>query len=161
MFGRGKHTAPAGANEIGLLGVDSRFEGSIRFRGTLRIDGVVAGNIVSEPGSGSVLIVNRQAVVTGDIVSDSVLISGKVEGNVRARERVEIFRSGHLRGDIHTGDIMIEGGAEFDGYCHMIDGDSAGARDALPAEPKTSGSQGGRRLTDAARSEEAEEPATA
>ncbi len=108
------------SGEIGLLGMDTRFKGHVRFRGTLRLDGDVDGAIVSEEGSGSVLIVNRHAAVTGNITSDSVLISGKVRGNIKATERVEIYRSGSLKGDVYTGDIMIEGGAEFEGNCHMI-----------------------------------------
>lgn len=108
-------------DEVGLLGIDTRFEGSIRFHGTLRIDGLVKGNIISKGQGGSMLIVNREAVVTGEIVSDCVLISGRVVGNVKARERVEIYRTGYLKGDIHTADIMIEGGAGFEGFCHMIE----------------------------------------
>lgn len=105
--------------EIGLLGSDTRFEGTIRFEGTLRIDGAVVGNIESQPGSGSVLIINREASVVGDIVSDTVMISGQVEGVVHARERVELFKAGDLKGDIFTADVMIEAGAIFAGYCHM------------------------------------------
>lgn len=108
-----------------MLGTDTRFEGAIRFTGTLRIDGIVVGDILSEPGSGTVLVVNKDAVVNGDIVSDSVLVSGRVEGNINALERVEIFRAGYLKGDVRTADIMIEGGAEFEGYCHMQDQQSA------------------------------------
>lgn len=121
MFGR-KSAQPnsKGAREIGLLGVDTRFKGHIRFRGTLRLDGQVEGTIVAEEGSGSVLIVNRKAVVTGNIVSDSVLISGSVLGNIKALEKVEIFRTGTLRGDVFTADIVIEAGAEYEGNCRMI-----------------------------------------
>jgi cytoskeletal protein CcmA (bactofilin family) len=143
LFGRSRTETPQHDHDIGLLGTDTKFEGTIRFNGTLRIDGRVVGNISSEPGSGSVLIINQQATVTGDIVSDSVLISGRVEGNVHARERVEIFRSGLLKGDVYTGDIMIEGGAEFQGYCHMSDGDAAGGhtpparRTAPPTTPRS------------------------
>ena len=71
-----------------MLGVDSEFKGNIRFSGTLRIDGVVEGGITSEEGSGSVLIISRKAQVIGNIVSDSVLLSGKITGNVTAVERV-------------------------------------------------------------------------
>lgn len=106
--------------EIGMLGTDTRFKGNIRFAGTLRLDGVVEGTISSVEGSGSKLIINQDAVVTGNITSDSVLISGKVRGNIKAAERVEIFRSGTLKGDVYTGDIMIEGGAEFEGNCCML-----------------------------------------
>ncbi|MCH9045838.1 MAG: polymer-forming cytoskeletal protein [SAR324 cluster bacterium] len=149
MFGRNKNDTSAASKDIGLLGIDTHFEGSIRFTGTLRIDGVVKGDIISEPGSGSILIINQQATVTGNIVSDSVLISGKVEGNLRAPQRVEIFRSGYVKGDIYTGGIMIEGGAEFDGYCHMMDGE----RDAR-ALPKVARRAPGSREDTAAPSEE-------
>lgn len=124
MFRRNKGTdVPSG--EIGLLGVDTHFKGAIRFSGTLRIDGKVEGNVTSAPGSGSVLVVHQQAIVQGDIVSDSVLISGEVEGTVRAQDRVEIYESGMLKGDIYTKDILIEGGAGFEGYCHMQNGSNA------------------------------------
>jgi cytoskeletal protein CcmA (bactofilin family) len=108
-------------SEVGMLGVDSRFEGTIRFKGTLRIDGTVTGTIRSKE-NGTVLIINQNAVVKGDIVADTVLISGRVEGNVKAEERVEVFRTGILRGDMFTATVMIEGGAEFQGECHMIRG---------------------------------------
>jgi len=121
LFGKKKSPDPvASSPEIGLLGGGTRFEGRIRFRGTLRLDGSVKGDIRSEQGSGSVLVINRNASVTGSIVADSVLISGEVDGNVIARKSVEIFRNGTLKGDIYTGEIMIESGAEFQGRCHMI-----------------------------------------
>ena len=121
MFGKKKNseTAPS-SPEIGLLGVGTRFEGKIRFRGTLRLDGLVRGTIHAEPGGGAILMINRTAAVIGSVVADSVLISGHVEGDVIAQQRVEIYRNGILKGDIYTGEIMIEGGAELQGACHMI-----------------------------------------
>ena len=78
------------------------------------------GYIFSDQGSGSTLVINREANVSGAVISDTVMISGCVEGNVIAQHRVEIFRKGVLKGDIYTNEIMIEGGAEFQGQCHMI-----------------------------------------
>jgi cytoskeletal protein CcmA (bactofilin family) len=161
VFGRKHEDTPAEtAKDIGLLGIDTRFEGSIRFAGTLRIDGAVVGNITSEPGSGSVLIVNQQATVQGDIVSDSVLISGHVEGTVRARGHVEIFRSGVLKGDVHTSGLMIEGGAEFQGHCHMANGQLA--PDPAAARPSRAGPPGpARAATKAAQQGSPDEVTTA
>lgn len=145
MFGRktgDRHSQ--GAGEIGLLGVDTRFKGHIRFRGTLRLDGEVEGTVVAEEGSGSVLIVNRKAVVTGNIVSDSVLISGSVVGNIKASEKVQIFRTGALKGDVFTGDIVIEAGAEYEGNCRMIKNLDPAQREKLLANafPHGPGSKG-------------------
>jgi len=49
---------------------------------------------------------------------------------------VEIFRSGTLKGDIYTADIMIEGGAEFQGYCHMASGAGGAEKAARPGNGK-------------------------
>jgi len=132
--------APAAPGlDIGLLGLDTGFKGAMRFRGTLTVDGSVVGNITSPEGGGATLVVNQNAAVTGDIVADSVLISGKVTGNIKAKDRVEIFSAGLLKGDVQTGEITIEGGAEFQGVCHMLReqpkprGASAGGGRAEPA----------------------------
>jgi cytoskeletal protein CcmA (bactofilin family) len=116
--GNGNGSQPA--KEIGMLGIDTRFKGNIRFSGTLSLDGVVEGSISSVEGSGSKLIINQNAVVNGNITSDAVLISGRVRGNIKAMERVEVYRAGSLKGDVYTSDIMIEGGAEFEGNCCML-----------------------------------------
>lgn len=137
---------PAPGRDIGLLGLDSRFKGSVRFAGTLTIDGTVEGGISSVEGSGATLVVNQNAVVIGDIVADSVLISGKVTGNIKARTRVEIFSAGTLTGNVHTGDIMIEGGARFQGFCHMLreqpQGHAAAAGDAAAPAGNGAGEAG-------------------
>ena len=115
-----------------MLGMDARFEGVLRFSGTLRLDGVVVGKVHSEPGSGSVLVINHDAVLTGDIIADSVLINGKVHGDILAQNRVELFESGSLRGDVATGEFMIENGGEFHGQCRML---KTPQEAKLPTEP--------------------------
>jgi cytoskeletal protein CcmA (bactofilin family) len=106
--------------DIGVLGLDSRVLGHIVFQGTLTVDGAVSGDVRSPEGSGAMLVVGQSATIRGDIVSDAVLIGGSVTGSVKARQRVEIYGTGMLHGDIETGAIMIQGGAEFQGRCQMV-----------------------------------------
>jgi len=108
------------SRDIGVLGLDTRVKGDVTFQGALTVDGNVSGHIHAPEGSGATLVVGQYATVAGDIVSDSVLISGRVTGNVKASERLEIFGTGVLLGDVETGDIMIQAGAEFQGRCQML-----------------------------------------
>jgi cytoskeletal protein CcmA (bactofilin family) len=128
------------SRDIGVLGLDSRVHGHIKFHGTLTVDGAVSGDVRSLEGSGATLIVGQSATIDGDIVADSVLIGGSVTGGIKAKQRVEIFGTGSLHGDIETGDIMIQGGAEFQGRCQMVKADAGltAGGDGLPG-PKAPG----------------------
>lgn len=116
-----KKQKKASANEIcGLLGVGSRFEGRIKFEGTLRIDGMVYGQITCSNENLSIVIVTELAVVEADIVADIVIVSGKVSGNIKATERLELHAPGRIEGLVYTSDMSIDDGALFQGECVMI-----------------------------------------
>ena len=104
----------------GLLGVGSRFEGSIRFEGTLRIDGLVYGEIICNNDNHSIVIVTELAVVEANIIADVVIVSGKVLGNIKAAERLELHAPGRVEGLVYTSDMSIGDGALFQGECIMI-----------------------------------------
>ncbi|MCP4756580.1 MAG: polymer-forming cytoskeletal protein [Proteobacteria bacterium] len=108
-------------NDIsGLLGAGSRFEGEIKFDGTLRIDGAVFGQIISKSDKPSTVIITEMAVVEADIIADSVVISGTVSGNIKAIEKLELYAPGRLEGLVYTSDFSIDNGALFQGECVMI-----------------------------------------
>lgn len=104
----------------GLLGVGSRFEGEIRFEGTLRIDGEVSGQIMCKNNEPSTVIITESALIEANIIADTVIISGKVTGNVKAVERLELITPGRLEGLVYTSDLSIGDGALFQGECVMI-----------------------------------------
>lgn len=104
----------------GLLGVGSRFEGRISFEGTIRIDGVVYGQIICKNEKPSVVIITEMAHVEADIVADVVIVSGMVSGNIKAIERVELHAPGRIEGLVYTSDIYVDDGALFQGECIMI-----------------------------------------
>jgi cytoskeletal protein CcmA (bactofilin family) len=110
--------APA-ARHIGVLGLDTRVLGNVKFQGSLTVDGTITGYVQAPEGTGAMLVVGQNASVTGNIVADSVLVSGHIAGDVKACERLEIFETGVLHGNVETRDIMIQGGAEFRGHCQM------------------------------------------
>jgi cytoskeletal protein CcmA (bactofilin family) len=104
----------------GLLGAGSRFEGLIRFDGTLRVDGSVYGQIICKSDKPSMVIITELANIEADIIADVVIVSGKVSGNIKATEKLEIHAPGRLEGLVYTSDFSIEDGALFQGECIMI-----------------------------------------
>lgn len=109
----------AQGREFALLGAGTEFQGKLRFRGALRIDGHVKGQVYSEPNSESVLTLNRNSSLRGNITTDVVLINGVLEGKVEAHQRTELYRHAVLKSDLHTREIFVQQGARFEGSCHM------------------------------------------
>ncbi len=98
-----------------LIGVNTEFRGNIDTKGTLRIDGIFEGNINADW-----VILGEKASVKGDIESRGIVVGGKIEGNLKAKEIVEIKSKGQVLGDIHTTKLTVIEGGIFDGRSTMI-----------------------------------------
>ena len=61
------------------------------------------------------VVVGRDGKVTGEVVAREVVVNGKVQGDVRAHDRIEIKKDGSIIGDLETGRLMIEDGAYLKG----------------------------------------------
>jgi cytoskeletal protein CcmA (bactofilin family) len=94
------------------LGPALEIKGEITGDEDLRLDCKVEG-LVSIGGFR--LTVGPSARVTAEIVAREAVISGEVNGDVRASDRIEIKKNASVVGDISTGKIMIEEGAYFKG----------------------------------------------
>ncbi len=99
-----------------FLGSDGIIEGTIEFKKTIRLDGRVKGKIFSNSGT---VIVGEKAVVQADIHVDVVIIMGKVNGTIDARDRIEVYPPGRIVGDIQAPTVVIESGVVFNGNCTM------------------------------------------
>jgi len=98
-----------------VIGKETEFKGTLRDRGSIRIDGSFEGKIETE-GS---LIVGEDAVVQANIKARSIIIGGKVVGDINCEEKVELFSSGSLEGKVIASDLTIAEGAFFNGECRM------------------------------------------
>jgi len=97
-----------------FLGMNSRFKGELNVRGTLRVDGAVEGQLDAD-----YVILSESAEVKGGIKAQRIIIGGKMDGNVRAQELVEIKSKGKVFGDIFTPKLAIIEGAELNGKVEM------------------------------------------
>jgi cytoskeletal protein CcmA (bactofilin family) len=106
---------PSSAGLVGYLHKGSRVIGQLSFQGPVKIDGVVEGDIQCE---GTVTI-GESAEVRAKISGQIVVIRGKVEGNVTAKEKVELLAPARLIGNVSAPRLSIAEGVVFDGDCSM------------------------------------------
>lgn len=96
---------------------DPELDGEISFKDLLRVNGHIRGKVQSERGT---LIVDEAATVDAQIEVGVAIISGEVNGDVFARERVELGRGAVINGNISTPLLSIKPGATFRGDCRML-----------------------------------------
>lgn len=109
---------PPAATTAGLVGYlykGSRVSGQLNFQGPARIDGSVEGEIHCQ----GALTIGESAEIKAKITAQLVVIHGKVEGNVSAKEKIELIAPARLIGNIDAPKLIITEGVVFDGDCSM------------------------------------------
>ncbi len=94
-----------------VLNSDVEIKGNLKFSGELTFDGKLDGEIHTE----GALTLGDSAVINGNIGAQSVVVRGKVNGNVNAKEKIEIKSKAELFGDIRATKLVIEEGVTFVG----------------------------------------------
>ena len=98
-----------------VIGRGTEFEGTIRTKETIRVEGFVKGNIISE---GTVIIGNG-GNVDGKIEATNILVGCDVHGELFASEKIEANSSGRIFGNLHTKGLIVDEKALFQGTCEM------------------------------------------
>ena len=114
------------------------FNGKMTSEGIFRLDGKVEGEIYH---SGT-LIIGETAVIKGKLEVNALILDGIVEGEVTAKERVEIDSRGKLYGTILTPIFVIQDGGIFQGNCKMrtkldVENDLEDTREAVSGNSKS------------------------
>lgn len=99
-----------------FVGPDVHIEGIIEFQGTIRLDGMITGKILTDNGT---VVIGEQAVVNADVNVDAAIIMGEVNGVVSAREKIEVFPPARIFGDLKAPIVSIASGVVFNGKCQM------------------------------------------
>ncbi|MBK8139840.1 MAG: polymer-forming cytoskeletal protein [Chitinophagaceae bacterium] len=98
-----------------LISSGTILKGDISSNNDLRIDGTVIGNV----NSSAKIIVGTSGVVEGDIAGNQADITGKVSGNIRAKELLQLRGDCLVTGNLYAGKLQVEPSATFNGQCHM------------------------------------------
>lgn len=101
-----------------VLDVDASMQGTLIFKDyvNLRINGTFEG-VLNTKGN---LMIGEQAVVNADITGESIVIAGKVNGNITALKDLKLISPARVIGDIKSPLLSIAEGAIFDGTSRML-----------------------------------------
>jgi len=82
-------------NEQGesFIGAGIEFQGKSNVKGTLRVEGQFDGKI-----NATCVILSETGVIKGEVSAKKIIVGGKVEGNLRIQEIVEIKATGRVLG---------------------------------------------------------------
>ncbi len=119
-FARGSgSSSPATSSSPGgltaFIDQGSEFEGKLSFQDSVRIDGVFRGEIASE----ATLVVGESGDIQASIRSCTVVMSGMLEGDIVATDKVVLHKTARVRGNIQTPNLVIEEGAVLNGAVKM------------------------------------------
>jgi len=102
-------------NGTTLISAGTTLKGDISSNSDLRIDGTIIGNIHSS----AKIVIGSNGVVEGDISGNQADIVGKVSGNIRAKELLQLRGECVVSGNLYAGTLQVEPSATFNGQCHM------------------------------------------
>jgi cytoskeletal protein CcmA (bactofilin family) len=116
-------TSAAEENHV-VVGAAGIFDGLLAFWGVARVEGRVSGRIAAE----GTLEVGPEGVVHAQIEVDAIIVEGLVEGDVVARERVEVRAGGRITASVATPRLVLAEGGSLEGRLVMTSARAGAAR---------------------------------
>jgi len=107
---------PIRSKNVSVIGPTLVFKGELSADEDLIIDGHIEGTIAHHDKH---LTVGKQGRVKADIHASSVIIMGRLEGNIHCEGVVSLSKDSIVKGDIFCGRIVMEDGARFMGRIDM------------------------------------------
>ena len=131
----GKTEPEVNVNEVSRVSAGTTIKGEIYSPNDIRVDGSFEGRIYSK----CKVVVGEKAVITGDIICNSVDFWGRIKGNFYVKDTLSLKDTSTVDGDINVRRLQVELDAKFNGNCHMITEDEFDKMVAamIPGEGKT------------------------
>lgn len=106
----------------------TKIQGNIESVADFRLDGQLVGNFTSK----GKLVLGPVGVIKGDVVCKNADVEGTITGKIQIQELLNIKATAKINGEVTTGKLAVEPGAEFNATCTM----SSSTRNTLLGEEK-------------------------
>jgi cytoskeletal protein CcmA (bactofilin family) len=94
-----------------VISSEVEITGTIKSSGSIRIDGKLEGELHCTGDA----VVGKSAQIKGNIMVTSATIEGAIQGNITAKDRIEMKSSARVTGDIRAKRLSVEDGVTFVG----------------------------------------------
>jgi cytoskeletal protein CcmA (bactofilin family) len=116
MFGSNKSNRDGHLVVDALIGAQVVIRGDVEFSGGLYVEGTILGKVIAQDGAANAtLTVAEHGTIEGEIRAQVVVISGRLDGDVHATERVELTPTARVTGNIHYQVVEMNAGAQLTG----------------------------------------------
>lgn len=80
---------------------------------------VVRGHVIGDSDINGIVVIAHTGCWDGKLVADSVIVAGTVNGDIKARDKIELLSGSKILGNLSCSLIAIETGAIHDGQMDM------------------------------------------
>ena len=98
-----------------LIGPQVVIRGDVVFSGGLYVEGRIEGKVLAEEGAKAMLTLAEQGHIEGEVRAAVVVLSGRLDGDVHAGERVELTPTARVNGNVHYQVVEMSAGAQLNG----------------------------------------------
>jgi cytoskeletal protein CcmA (bactofilin family) len=115
-------------NSQSVITSDVEITGNVRCSGSLRIDGKLDGELNCAADA----VIGKHGTIKGNLNVNSVTIEGTVQGNVTAKDKIEMKSTAKVTGDISAKRLAVEDGVTFIGKSEVNPAKAAGQAPSAP-----------------------------
>ena len=94
-----------------VIGEDVEISGNIKCESNIQINGKLNGDL----NCGSQAMIGNASVIKGNMTIETVSIMGQVNGNITAKDKIDLKSTARLHGDIRAKRLTVEDGVTFVG----------------------------------------------
>jgi cytoskeletal protein CcmA (bactofilin family) len=127
-------SAPVSSRATACISQGIRIKGEVTGKEDLFIDGSIEGKLDMSGGS---VTIGPNGKVIADIQAREIIVRGSVQGKLSGRDRVQLWNTGSVTGEVQTDRLSIEDGAVFRGKVE------AGKPQGKSSEASSSAAAGG------------------
>jgi cytoskeletal protein CcmA (bactofilin family) len=112
-------------------------DGDVVFSGGLRVDGRIKGSLINRDGAKGLLVLSESGSIDGSVRTHDAVIDGRIHGNLRVDNFLELQERAHVEGDISYRQLQMDCGATVTGRVERLEDEDAGKKVLELTAPKS------------------------